>query len=145
MELGERDGRKGYIKTKGEQKSFKRLSYYSVVPSYIFNVNVFTKQECNIVLDFSWQNQLFNSPILLNSLLNTSYAKFCVKLILIFLTYNNHCKFLFTGRIGSAVALRAKAFGFNVIFYDPYLPDGIEKSFGLERVYTLQVRIFYKM
>ena len=47
----------------------------------------------------------------------------------------------FTGRIGSAVALRAKAFGFNVIFYDPYLPDGIEKSFGLERVYTLQVRI----
>ena len=48
--------------------------------------------------------------------------------------------FTFTGRIGSAVALRAKAFGFNVIFYDPYLPDGIEKSFGLERVYTLQVR-----
>merc|ERR1719203_1601909 len=42
------------------------------------------------------------------------------------------------GRIGSAVALRAKAFGFTVIFYDPYLPDGVEKSFGLERVYTLQ-------
>ena len=39
------------------------------------------------------------------------------------------------------MALRAKAFGFNVIFYDPYLPDGIEKSLGLERVYTLQVRI----
>jgi len=48
----------------------------------------------------------------------------------------------FSGRIGSAVALRAKAFGFNVIFYDPYLPDGIEKSFGLERVYTLQVMKF---
>ena len=46
---------------------------------------------------------------------------------------------LTAGRIGSAVALRAKAFGFNVIFYDPYLPDGIEKSLGLERVYTLQV------
>ena len=43
------------------------------------------------------------------------------------------------GRIGSAVALRAKAFGFNVIFYDPYLPDGIEKSLDLTRVYTLQV------
>lgn len=42
------------------------------------------------------------------------------------------------GRIGSAVALRAKAFGFNVVFYDPYLPDGIEKSLGLTRVYTLQ-------
>lgn len=47
------------------------------------------------------------------------------------------------GRIGSAVALRAKAFGFTVIFYDPYLPDGIEKSLGLTRVYTLQVRILY--
>ncbi len=46
---------------------------------------------------------------------------------------------LVTGRIGSAVALRAKAFGFNVIFYDPYLPDGIERSLGLTRVYTLQV------
>ena len=43
------------------------------------------------------------------------------------------------GRIGSGVALRAKAFGFNVTFYDPYLPDGIEKSLGLTRVYTLQV------
>ena len=52
---------------------------------------------------------------------------------------------MFTGRIGSAVALRAKAFGFNVIFYDPYLPDGIEKSFGLERVYTLQVRIYSRI
>lgn len=46
------------------------------------------------------------------------------------------------GRIGSAVALRAKAFGFSVIFYDPYLPDGIEKSLGLNRVYTLQDLLF---
>jgi len=35
-----------------------------------------------------------------------------------------------TGRVGTAVALRAKVFGFNVIFYDPYLPDGTEKSLG---------------
>ena len=49
------------------------------------------------------------------------------------------------GRIGSAVALRAKAFGFNVIFYDPYLPDGIEKSLGLTRVYTLQVGSHYQV
>jgi len=34
------------------------------------------------------------------------------------------------GRIGSAVALRARAFGFKVIFYDPYLEDGQEKSLG---------------
>lgn len=47
-----------------------------------------------------------------------------------------------TGRVGTAVALRAKAFGFNVIFYDPYLPDGIDKSLGLTRVYTLQDLLF---
>lgn len=51
------------------------------------------------------------------------------------------CLFLI-GRIGSGVALRAKAFGFNVIFYDPYLPDGIDKSLGLTRVYTLQELLF---
>jgi len=46
------------------------------------------------------------------------------------------------GRVGTAVALRAKAFGFNVVFYDPYLPDGIEKSLGLSRLYTLQELLF---
>lgn len=46
------------------------------------------------------------------------------------------------GRVGTAVAVRAKAFGFSVIFYDPYLPDGIEKSLGLTRVYTLQDLLF---
>lgn len=43
-----------------------------------------------------------------------------------------------TGRTAQAVAVRAKAFGFNVIFYDPYLQDGIERSLGVQRVYTLQ-------
>ncbi|XP_075997865.1 C-terminal-binding protein 2a isoform X4 [Genypterus blacodes] len=42
------------------------------------------------------------------------------------------------GRSGQAVAIRAKAFGFNVIFYDPYLQDGLERSLGVQRVYTLQ-------
>ncbi|XP_014665560.1 PREDICTED: C-terminal-binding protein-like [Priapulus caudatus] len=46
------------------------------------------------------------------------------------------------GRIGTAVAMRAKVFGFSVIFYDPYLVDGIEKSLGLTRVYTLQDLLF---
>ena len=41
----------------------------------------------------------------------------------------NKCVFV-SGRIGTAVAIRAKVFGFNVIFYDPYLPDGVEKSLG---------------
>uniref|UniRef100_A0A8C9PLW1 C-terminal-binding protein 2 n=1 Tax=Spermophilus dauricus TaxID=99837 RepID=A0A8C9PLW1_SPEDA len=42
------------------------------------------------------------------------------------------------GRTGQAVAVPAKAFGFSVIFYDPYLQDGIERSLGVQRVYTLQ-------
>lgn len=43
-----------------------------------------------------------------------------------------------SGRIGQAVALRAMVFGFGVIFYDPYLPEGVEKSLGLQRMATLQ-------
>ncbi len=42
------------------------------------------------------------------------------------------------GRIGSAAALRAKAFGFDVVFYDPYLPDGVEKALGVRRVDRLE-------
>lgn len=45
--------------------------------------------------------------------------------------------------MGQAVALRAKAFGFNVIFYDPYLADGVERSLGLQRVTTLQDLLFH--
>ncbi len=37
------------------------------------------------------------------------------------------------GRIGSSVALRAKAFGMAVIFYDPYQPSGYEKVLGVQR------------
>lgn len=42
------------------------------------------------------------------------------------------------GRIGTAVALRAKPFGFDVVFYDPFLPEGIDKSVGVRRVYSLK-------
>jgi len=41
------------------------------------------------------------------------------------------------GRIGTAVALRAKAFGFRVVFHDPYLPNGVERALGVARVRTL--------
>ncbi|MFO1352738.1 MAG: C-terminal binding protein [Gammaproteobacteria bacterium] len=37
------------------------------------------------------------------------------------------------GRIGTATALRAKAFGFEVIGYDPYAPRGQEISLGIKR------------
>jgi phosphoglycerate dehydrogenase-like enzyme len=41
------------------------------------------------------------------------------------------------GRIGTALALRARALGMRVVFYDPYKPDGVEKALGIERVYRL--------
>jgi len=37
------------------------------------------------------------------------------------------------GRIGLAVARRLQAFGMNILFYDPYVEEGIEKSLGFER------------
>ncbi|CAN0295717.1 unnamed protein product [Rangifer tarandus platyrhynchus] len=33
--------------------------------------------------------------------------------------------------MGQAVALRAKAFAFSVLFYNPYLQDGVERSLGV--------------
>jgi C-terminal binding protein len=42
------------------------------------------------------------------------------------------------GNIGTATALRAKALGFDVVFYDPYVPDGTDKSLGLRRANTLE-------
>lgn len=38
------------------------------------------------------------------------------------------------GRIGTAAALRAKALGMDVIFYDPYKPDGYDKALGVRRI-----------
>ncbi|REJ90086.1 MAG: C-terminal binding protein [Planctomycetota bacterium] len=42
------------------------------------------------------------------------------------------------GRIGTAAALRAKALGMDVVYYDPYVPDGRDKSLGVRRVETLE-------
>lgn len=42
------------------------------------------------------------------------------------------------GRIGTAVTMRAKSFGLQVKFYDPYLADGFEKSLQVERVASLE-------
>ena len=42
------------------------------------------------------------------------------------------------GRIGTAVAIRCKAFGMNVVFYDPYLDDGYDKALGITRADTLE-------
>jgi D-3-phosphoglycerate dehydrogenase/C-terminal binding protein len=41
------------------------------------------------------------------------------------------------GRIGTATALRAKALGMDVTFFDPYKPDGYDKALGIRRAETL--------
>jgi len=41
------------------------------------------------------------------------------------------------GRIGTAVALRAKAFGFDVVFFDPLRPNGTDLALGIRRVRSL--------
>jgi phosphoglycerate dehydrogenase-like enzyme len=42
------------------------------------------------------------------------------------------------GRIGTAMALRARAIGMRVVIHDPYKPDGIEKALGVERCHRLE-------
>jgi C-terminal binding protein len=42
------------------------------------------------------------------------------------------------GRIGTAVALRAKAFGMDVVCYDRYQPMGQELGVGVRRVHSLE-------
>ena len=42
------------------------------------------------------------------------------------------------GRIGTAAALRAKALGFRVMFYDPHLPNGAELAVGCARARSLE-------
>jgi phosphoglycerate dehydrogenase-like enzyme len=42
------------------------------------------------------------------------------------------------GRIGTAVVLRMKPFGYRILGYDPYLPSGHEKAVGYQRVESLQ-------
>jgi len=41
------------------------------------------------------------------------------------------------GRIGTAAAVRAKALGMDVVFFDPYKPDGYDKAIGIRRADTL--------
>jgi D-3-phosphoglycerate dehydrogenase/C-terminal binding protein len=41
------------------------------------------------------------------------------------------------GRIGTATAVRAKALGMDVAYYDPYKTDGYDKAVGVRRVESL--------
>lgn len=41
------------------------------------------------------------------------------------------------GRIGTAAALRAKALGMDVLFFDPYTPDGRDRALGVRRAESL--------
>jgi len=46
------------------------------------------------------------------------------------------------GNIGSAVALRAKAFGFEILYYDPLVGDGKGKALGITKVNSLQELLY---
>ena len=41
------------------------------------------------------------------------------------------------GRIGTATTIRATALGMDVVFYDPYKPDGYDSSLGIRRAESL--------
>jgi len=41
------------------------------------------------------------------------------------------------GRIGTSLAYRAKALGMNIVFYDPYIPDGWDRTHAVTRAETL--------
>ena len=47
------------------------------------------------------------------------------------------CGIVGLGRIGIATAIRAKALGMDVAFYDPFKPDGYDKAVGVRRVEEL--------
>ena len=42
------------------------------------------------------------------------------------------------GRIGTAVVLRTKPFGYRIVGYDPYKPSGHEKAVGFQRAESLE-------
>lgn len=42
------------------------------------------------------------------------------------------------GRIGTAAALRAKAFGWRVVFHDPFRPNGTELALGIGRARRIE-------
>jgi C-terminal binding protein len=42
------------------------------------------------------------------------------------------------GRIGTATALRARALGMDVVYYDPFVPQGRDKSLGVRAVETIE-------
>lgn len=45
------------------------------------------------------------------------------------------------GRIGTATALRAKALGMDVVFFDPHAVDGTDKAIGVRRAETVEALI----
>jgi len=47
------------------------------------------------------------------------------------------CGIVGLGRIGTAATLRAKAFGMDVVVFDPYISNGSELALGVRRVHSL--------
>ncbi len=56
----------------------------------------------------------------------------------LFRVRGRRCGIVGLGRIGTATALRAKALGLDVVFYDPYKQDGYDKALGIRRGESLE-------
>ncbi len=89
------------------------------------------------VADYAMGSILFANGNFLSYLDNTSEKKWiressCLRL------EGRTLGIIGLGRIGSALAIRAKAFKMNVIFYDPYIESGRDKVLNVKRVLTLK-------
>ncbi len=82
-----------------------------------------------MILNFSRGISYYNDLLSQNLKANWNYsaAKSVVRLS------KKKIGILGLGRIGIAVALRAKAFGLDVVFYDPYIDDGYDKALNIKR------------
>jgi C-terminal binding protein len=47
------------------------------------------------------------------------------------------------GNVGSAVAVRARVFGFEVVYFDPDIPDGRGQALGIKKMNTLNELLYY--
>ena len=88
---------------------------------------------CSMILNFIRQISFTSNEYLKGNIEWARPSKFKLKR-----TSEHKLGIIGLGRIGSSVALKMKAFGISVGFYDPYISRGIEKSFGIKRFESLR-------
>tara|TARA_B100001029_G_scaffold179773_1_gene190916 strand:+ start:3216 stop:4205 length:990 start_codon:yes stop_codon:yes gene_type:complete len=89
------------------------------------------------VADYAISSVLFTNRNFLSYLNSTKNNKWIRESSSCFRLENRTLGIIGLGRIGSALAVRAKALKMKIIFYDPYVESGKDKVFGIKRVYSL--------